>query len=135
MVAVMKKQEGPEFNISGPSATNETIIRDYWEWSYLGLCKHPSIAKFFGLKSKINQAKAWCDICPVREDCLLWAVIYNESGVWGGKTDTERSKEFSQKDREELIKQAKLQGNYYVRETPGASIQQFRKQSEGQSKE
>lgn len=128
MGAALKMQEDPEANPSGSSWPNKVIIRDYWEWSYLGLCRNPKISKHFGLKSDINFAKAWCQACPVIEDCLLWAVIYNESGVWGGTTDGERAKQFSKEDREKLIVQAKLQGNYYLRESPGALIQQFRKQ-------
>lgn len=130
MAAVAKMQEDPEVNSSGSSWSSKIIIRDYWEWSYLGLCKKPSIAKNFGLKNKIQQAKAWCEVCPVIDDCLYWAVIYNESGVWGGTTDSEREKLFSKEDRDELIFQAKLQGNYYLRETPGALIQQLHKRSE-----
>lgn len=120
-------QEDPEVNSSGSSWSDGVIIRDYWEWSYLGLCRNPTISKLFGLKSKINQAKAWCDACPVKEDCLIWAVLYNESGVWGGTTDGERAKLYSKTDREKLITQAKIQGNYYQRETPGALIQQLHK--------
>lgn len=133
MSAVARMQEDPEEFSSGSSWQN-AIIRDYWEWSYLGLCKDPRLAKTFGLKGKIQSAKMWCEICPVKEDCLIWAVIYNESGVWGGTTDSEREKMFSKEDRDDLIIQAKLQGNYYQRETPGALIQQFQKRQGGQSR-
>lgn len=127
MGAALKMQEDPEEFSSGSSWSSKIIIRDYWEWSYLGLCRNPKISKLFGLTKKINQAKAWCGACPVQEDCLIWAVIYQESGVWGGTTDSEREKLFSKKDREELIEIAKQQENYYRRETPGALIQQLNK--------
>lgn len=126
MGAALKMQEDPEVNSSGSSWSN-VIIRDYWEWSYLGLCRDPRISKLFGTKSYINMAKAWCNACPVKEDCLIWALIYNESGVWGGTTDGERKKQFSKEDRDELIIRAKLQGNYYQRSSPGSLI---RKQAE-----
>ena len=36
-------------------------------------------------------AKAVCAVCPVREECLEWAVATNQpDGVWGGLTATER---------------------------------------------
>lgn len=134
MGAALKMQEDPEVNPSG-SSWSSVIIRDYWEWSYLGLCKDPRLSSMFGLKGKIQSAKAWCEICPVKEDCLLWAVIYKESGVWGGTTDSERKEQFSKEDREELIIQAKLQGNYYQRETPGSLIQRVQKLRGVRSKE
>lgn len=38
-----------------------------------------------------NNAKKFCAICPLRKDCLTYALKANEqSGVWGGLTLTER---------------------------------------------
>lgn len=39
----------------------------------------------------VMQAKALCYRCPVRKACLDYAVAHNEVGVWGGKTQRERS--------------------------------------------
>lgn len=45
---------------------------------------------------KTNQntehAKAICRECPVREECLLWAIVYLPQGVAGGLTARERRK-------------------------------------------
>ena len=39
----------------------------------------------------VARAKAVCATCPVREDCLAFAVELNQSeGVWGGHTPAER---------------------------------------------
>lgn len=45
-----------------------------------------------GRFARIKAAKAVCEECPVREQCLDWAVETNqEFGVWGGKTERERA--------------------------------------------
>jgi WhiB family redox-sensing transcriptional regulator len=31
-----------------------------------------------------------CKACPVREQCLAWALENNELGYWGGLSETER---------------------------------------------
>ncbi|MDX2592539.1 MULTISPECIES: WhiB family transcriptional regulator [Streptomyces] len=38
-----------------------------------------------------QQAKKVCGHCPVREQCLDWALDTGQSiGIWGGTTETER---------------------------------------------
>lgn len=40
---------------------------------------------------QIEEAKAVCHGCPVREPCLDWALDAGQDiGVWGGTTETER---------------------------------------------
>lgn len=36
------------------------------------------------------QAIAICDSCEVKEPCLEYAVRFEPTGVWGGKTEVER---------------------------------------------
>lgn len=39
----------------------------------------------------INAAKRICESCPVRQDCLTWALDAGEdAGVWGGLSEDER---------------------------------------------
>ncbi|MDT0396133.1 MULTISPECIES: WhiB family transcriptional regulator [Streptomyces] len=41
--------------------------------------------------TQAEQAKAVCRRCPVREQCLEWALGTGQSiGVWGGTDETER---------------------------------------------
>ena len=40
-----------------------------------------------------SDAKQVCGNCPVRQDCLVYALTHNEPyGVWGGLTPAERRK-------------------------------------------
>lgn len=38
----------------------------------------------------VRKAKSYCYRCPVRWDCLEYAVENNCEGIWGGTTDDER---------------------------------------------
>lgn len=37
-----------------------------------------------------ERAKAVCRPCPLKQECLDWALLRGESGIWGGTTDPER---------------------------------------------
>ncbi|MGW1627317.1 WhiB family transcriptional regulator [Streptomyces sp. NPDC002172] len=40
---------------------------------------------------QIDEAKAVCARCPVRELCLQWALDVGQvEGIWGGTTESER---------------------------------------------
>jgi len=41
----------------------------------------------------------WCNTCPVRPECLLYALLYNEHGYWGGTDTAERRKLGKRRDR------------------------------------
>lgn len=43
-------------------------------------------------KEDIVSTKRICSQCPVQEECLQWALIYEENGTWGGCTEWERRK-------------------------------------------
>jgi hypothetical protein len=38
------------------------------------------------------NARKWCDICPVRDECLTTAVKNGWHGYWGGTTTAERNR-------------------------------------------
>lgn len=61
------------------------------------LCKHQDPAIFFpeaqggGSAARYRPAKAACCPCPIRRECLQWALFRPERhGVWGGTTPDER---------------------------------------------
>jgi WhiB family redox-sensing transcriptional regulator len=35
--------------------------------------------------------KLMCGTCPVREECLAWAIANDAHGIWGGMTEKERA--------------------------------------------
>lgn len=37
-----------------------------------------------------DEAKAVCAVCPVRRECLAFALTHQVEGVWGGTTTAER---------------------------------------------
>jgi len=48
--------------------------------------------------SDIEAARENCESCPVRTDCLLFALLNNECwGVWGGLTHAERKRAMERK--------------------------------------
>ncbi|MEO3757066.1 WhiB family transcriptional regulator [Mycobacterium sp. B14F4] len=57
-------------------------------------CAGVNVAVFYpnsGDKAGVQRAKAICGSCPVRRECLAWAVGRREMhGVWGGMTRRER---------------------------------------------
>jgi WhiB family redox-sensing transcriptional regulator len=67
-------------------------------WTDRAACKGADAAVFFpstrqiGPKA-IREAKTYCDICKVSEQCLYYAIKTESNyGVFGGKTPNERSK-------------------------------------------
>lgn len=64
------------------------------EWRDQAACARPDIPteSFYPVKGKDgNEAKAICEACPVRSECLEYAITNNEAiGVWGGASRTER---------------------------------------------
>ncbi len=80
------------------TAARMLASRDY-AWRDRAACKdsHPEL--FFPIGTtgdaleEIDAAKAICRSCPVRKDCLAFAIETNqESGVWGGMSEDERRK-------------------------------------------
>lgn len=61
------------------------------QWHQRGACKGET-ESFFSYEDEIvAQARAICENCPVREECLQMALAEpNLYGVWGGTTQAER---------------------------------------------
>ncbi|KUN15878.1 transcription factor WhiB [Streptomyces corchorusii] len=60
------------------------------DWVDQGLCRaQPD--RMFAEGAAQNEAKAVCAACPVRLDCLAYALDHREEyGVWGAMTERER---------------------------------------------
>lgn len=78
------------------------------EWRQHGRCLHAEPDLFYPLKGGSPEpAKRICNgtgdqpPCPVREECLEWAMKTGEvHGVWGGKSKEQRRKLRKERSRE-----------------------------------
>ena len=61
-------------------------------WWFAGLCGQTDPELFFPEKGgSVRAAKAVCAGCPVRAECLEYALAHDERyGVWGGTSERER---------------------------------------------
>ncbi|MFG3550512.1 WhiB family transcriptional regulator [Streptomyces sp. NPDC047725] len=67
------------------------------DWREHAACRTEDPDLFFPIGAtgpallQTEQAKAVCRRCPVREQCLQWALDTGQSlGVWGGTSENER---------------------------------------------
>lgn len=68
---------------------------DHQPWREHGKCvsltpKDADELFYIGRGKSPKAAKAFCSGCPVRKQCLFYAVYYNLQGIWAGTTDDER---------------------------------------------
>jgi WhiB family redox-sensing transcriptional regulator len=66
-------------------------------WEQFAACQFADPELFFPVSesgpaiTQIAQAKAICSACPVRRDCLAFALATPQAqGVWGGMSEHER---------------------------------------------
>jgi WhiB family transcriptional regulator, redox-sensing transcriptional regulator len=67
------------------------------DWRLLAACRHADPELFFPVSAsgpsldQVTQAKAICARCPVRQQCLAFALnTRQDHGVWGGTSEEER---------------------------------------------
>ncbi|WP_371477626.1 WhiB family transcriptional regulator [Kitasatospora sp. NBC_00315] len=70
------------------------------DWRHRAQCRDADPELFFPLGTtgpalrQAEEAKSLCRRCPVREQCLAWALrTGQDTGVWGGTTEDERRAE------------------------------------------
>lgn len=102
----------PKFTVVPPAGTDNPF-----SWMDLGSCVGEDQDLWFPTeKSNAKTAKQICAACPVRLECLEYAVSANERyGVWGGLSYKERQAIRSYRRRAEL---AAVPGA--IRPVPGA---------------
>ncbi|MFB9248458.1 WhiB family transcriptional regulator [Sphaerisporangium melleum] len=78
------------------------ILRHDWAWTDRAACQGEDLVLFFGPDGerqperdiRERKAKAICAVCPVRRDCLNYALTRPErSGLYGGLNEDERASE------------------------------------------
>jgi WhiB family redox-sensing transcriptional regulator len=82
------------------SSSLRCIVRGSLAWQELGRCRDldsdlfsPPLEHESPSQRHVREtaAKAVCGGCPVRAECLAWALASDERlGVWGGKSERER---------------------------------------------
>lgn len=71
-------------------------MRDYFGkngWPKDAACRGTDPEIYYSPKDdfEVGQAKRVCQLrCPVKQDCLMHAIVYNELGIWGGFDEVER---------------------------------------------
>lgn len=88
-------------------------MRGIEEWGSESLCLEKQI--LFDTKPK--EAKKVCRECPVADECLRYALIYKERGIWGATSEAERHLIITRSPelRLNLIREAMNLGLYEVR--------------------
>ena len=67
-------------------------------WMLRGACRTEDPELFFPISAagpglaQVSSAKAVCGRCPVRANCLSYALITRPDGIWGGTTPRERER-------------------------------------------
>jgi WhiB family redox-sensing transcriptional regulator len=78
----------------GPRLTAPPVDRTHW--MLRGACLREDPELFFPISAagpaqvQISAAKTVCAQCPVRVNCLSYALITQPDGIWGGTTREER---------------------------------------------
>lgn len=64
------------------------------DWRSRAICAQTDPEMFFPEKGgSTREAKRVCLTCPVRNECLIWALDTKERwGIWGGLSERERRK-------------------------------------------
>ena len=62
------------------------------DWMHHGNCRDESPARFFPSDGVgVERARRICASCPVRSNCLEYALVNRiDHGVWGGTSERER---------------------------------------------
>ena len=62
-----------------------------WNWRNAARCRTANAEDLFVSGAAQREARSFCQVCPVRTECLAYALDQRiEFGVWGGTTERER---------------------------------------------
>lgn len=90
------------------SAVDFSLSHSMPEWHSQARCRELPQEMFFGKDNDVTslkrhrptltmpeekRAKAVCDRCPVKQQCMVWALVnHEEYGVWGGMSQRDRQR-------------------------------------------
>lgn len=82
---------------SRPTTGAAASVTDALDWRQFSSCKDEDPEMFFPagvgrrFDAQVEEAQQVCRPCPVREQCLEWALnARQDTGVWGGLSEQER---------------------------------------------
>ena len=80
---------------------NVQQIPDEYAWMLRACCRGANTREFFPSNGLgVEAAQRICRTCPVREECLEYALQHHiEQGVWGGASERERRRILRQRRR------------------------------------
>lgn len=94
---------------AGARIRSAAVLLDTPSWQERAACRGPIAKVFFppdqpepraAREAREARAKAVCRPCPVREQCLDYALSIRERhGVWGGTSESERMRLIERADR------------------------------------
>jgi predicted Fe-S protein YdhL (DUF1289 family) len=92
---VAKRRQPPTTDVADPAdllAVLRGDVDDGGGWMSRGLCAQTDPEAFFPEKGgSTREGKRICSACPVRAECLEWALDHDERfGIWGGLSERER---------------------------------------------
>ena len=63
-------------------------------WRTKAACRNLDVEMFFpDSEADVGPALSVCATCPVRTECLDWAIATRQhDGIWGGTTESERKR-------------------------------------------
>ena len=65
-------------------------MKNWWDKA---ACRDQDTETFFSDHYlDVQKALLWCSWCPVREECLQFAIDNDEDGTWGGMTRVQRTR-------------------------------------------
>jgi WhiB family transcriptional regulator, redox-sensing transcriptional regulator len=117
-----KKAGNPFSNILGELESEcpaEELTEDDFgkSWRNRSLCSGVNNPDLFFLKGQEGPSKVTCSVCPTKVECAIWALMYDEEGIWGGTNEKDR-KEFKESHPvyiQALLDKAKAFGKYFPR--------------------
>lgn len=99
--------------------SDDDVIRPRREWVKESLCRNLSLEEssriFFPAQGRPRlypPYKAFCNNCPVLNECLAYAIAHDFPGVWGGTSYMERKEEITKAQKSAMKKRAIQEGWY-----------------------